>query len=69
MKGAIADPLLKTIRRPNIRRMMIIGKSQYFFLDLKNPHRSIRKSIIAFLPLIWPFDVFSCKCVISLVHH
>jgi hypothetical protein len=52
MKGAIADPLVRTIRRPNIRRMMIIGKSQYFFLDLKNPHRSLRKSIIAFLSFL-----------------
>ena len=36
MKGATAVPWLNTIKTPNIIRTKKIGKSQYFFLKLKN---------------------------------
>ena len=45
MKGAIADPWLKTINPPNITKTKIIGKSQYFFLSFKNSQNSFKKSI------------------------
>jgi len=45
MKGAIAEPLVKTIKTPNIKRMMIKGSSQNFFLTFRKPHKSFKKSI------------------------
>jgi hypothetical protein len=45
MKGATADPLVKTISEPINRRTMIMGMSQNFFLTFKNPHKSLKKSI------------------------
>ena len=36
MKGATADPWLKTIKIPNKANTIIIGNNQYFFLIFKN---------------------------------
>lgn len=36
MKGATADPWLKTIITPKKARTIIIGNNQYFFLSLRN---------------------------------
>lgn len=47
MKGAMADPLDKTIRTPNNRSTNMSGNSQNFFLTLRNDHKSVIKSIIA----------------------
>ncbi|NER94645.1 MAG: hypothetical protein F6J86_12525 [Symploca sp. SIO1B1] len=46
MKGAIAEPWVKTINAPSNTRVIIKGASQYFFLTLKNPQISLIKSII-----------------------
>ena len=46
MKGASADPWLKTISPPNMTRTTIIGKSQYFFLTFKNSKNSFKKLIL-----------------------
>ena len=46
MKGATADPWLKTINMPNKAKTIIIGNNQYFFLSLKNSQNSFKKSII-----------------------
>ena len=46
MKGAIADPWLRIINVPNKTRTSIIGRSQYFFLILKNSQNSFIKDII-----------------------
>ena len=45
MKGAMALPLFKTMSSPKNKRIRMIGKSQNFFLTLRNPHKSIKKSI------------------------
>ena len=45
MKGAIAEPLVKTMRIPKNKSMMIMGKSQYFYRVLIKPHRSLKKFI------------------------
>jgi hypothetical protein len=46
MNGAIADPLVKTIRPPKISNINIIGNNQNFFLSFRNPHKSLKKSIV-----------------------
>jgi hypothetical protein len=55
MNGAIAEPLVSTIRTPNKRRISNIGRSQYFFRCMKNSNMSLRKSIISLL-LLKRFD-------------
>ena len=45
MKGAIAVPLVITIKKPNNSKTMMIGMSQYFFLTFMNVQISFRKSI------------------------
>jgi hypothetical protein len=45
MNGAIAVPLVNTTNTPNSSIKRMIGNNQNFFLVLKNPHRSFRKSI------------------------
>jgi hypothetical protein len=45
MNGAMAEPLVKTIRPPNISKVRRIGRSQYFFLVRRKPHNSIKKFI------------------------
>jgi len=46
MKGAIADPWLKTIKIPKRTSTINIGKSQYFFLSFKNSQNSFKNDII-----------------------
>jgi hypothetical protein len=46
MNGAIADPEVKTIRKPKISRITITGSNQNFFLTLKNAHNSFKNSIV-----------------------
>jgi hypothetical protein len=45
MKGAIADPPVKTTSMPNNIRIMMIGRSQNFFLTFRKPHNSFKNSI------------------------
>ena len=46
MKGAIADPWVRIIRPPKIAKMIMVGKSQYFFLMLKKIKNSFINSIL-----------------------
>jgi hypothetical protein len=43
MKGAMAEPLAKTIKAPKNKSVRIMGSSQYFFLTLRKPHKSLAK--------------------------
>ena len=63
MKGAIAEPLLKKINMLRSNRLMMIGKSQNFFLALRNPQMSRRKSIFvsSAIHLVGLLHVFSLK--------
>jgi hypothetical protein len=45
MKGAMADPLVNTIKAPNASKVTTIGTSQYFFRVPKNPKMSLRNSM------------------------
>jgi len=45
MNGAMAEPLEITIRTAKIRRIMIRGINQYFFLVFKKSQRSLKNSI------------------------
>jgi hypothetical protein len=45
MKGAMAEPLVNTMRIPKNSKVRIMGSSQYFFRVLMKPHRSFKKSI------------------------
>ena len=45
MKGATDDPWLRIIKPPNKTSTIIIGKSQYFFLTLKNSKNSLTNDI------------------------
>jgi hypothetical protein len=42
----MAEPLERTIRIANIRRMIIMGINQYFFLVFKKSQRSLKNSMI-----------------------
>jgi hypothetical protein len=44
MKGAMAEPLAKTIRAPKKSRTRMMGSSQYFFRTFRKPHKSFKKS-------------------------
>ena len=46
MKGAIAVPLVNTNNTPNNKRIIIRGNNQNFFLILRKPQRSFKKSIL-----------------------
>jgi hypothetical protein len=46
---------------------MIIGMSQYFFLDLKNPHKSFKNSISSPC-LVRFYDVIGAKRVVPFLH-
>src|SRR5215831_2120117 len=46
MKGATAEPLVKTINPPKTAIMMNTGSSQNFFRTLRNAQNSLRKLII-----------------------
>ena len=43
MNGAIAEPLVSTIRPPKMTIMMKIGISQYFFRTRRNDQNSLRE--------------------------
>jgi hypothetical protein len=45
MKGAMADPLPRTIKTPSKSRHKMIGKSQNFFRAFRNPQRSRKNSM------------------------
>ena len=45
MKGATAEPWLKTIKPPNNTSMTRIGSNQNFFLTFKNCQNSIKKDM------------------------
>jgi hypothetical protein len=47
MKGATADPSVKTINEPKSKSIMMIGSNQNFFLTRMNPHKSSIKSSIS----------------------
>ena len=51
MKGATADPSVKTKREPNNNRTRIIGANHHFFLTLRNSQNS--KKIVSFDILIF----------------
>ncbi len=45
MKGAIAEPLVRTIKTPNINKTIINGNSQNFLRTFKNAHKSLKNSM------------------------
>lgn len=45
MKGAMADPLVRTIKTPKSSNTRITGRSQNFFLTFKKDHKSFKNSI------------------------
>jgi hypothetical protein len=49
MKGATADPDVKTIRLPNRTTQIIIGRSQNFFRSLMKDQSSIKNSPMFYL--------------------
>ena len=49
MNGATTDPWLRIINPPNKTKTIIIGRSQYIFLIIKNSQDSFKKDIIFFL--------------------
>ena len=59
MKGAIAEPWLKIINAPNNNKIIIIGKSQYFFLNFKKSQNSSKKLIIKTVFSLKFDDLFS----------
>ena len=52
MKGATALPCVSTMRPPKTVMSNRIGKSQNFFLILKNAHNSFKKLIYCILKLV-----------------
>src|SRR3989339_1263230 len=54
MKGAMAEPLAKTIKAPKNNSVRIMGSNQNFFLTLRKPHKSLAKFMVQLLdPLTW----------------
>ena len=46
MKGANTVPCVNINKEPNIKKMIIIGNNQYFFLEIINFKSSLINSII-----------------------
>lgn len=46
MKGAIADPCVRTIRAPKTIKTITTGSNQYFFLILKKRNNCLIKDSI-----------------------
>lgn len=69
MKGAIAEPVVSTIKTPKSRRIKIMGKSQNFFLSFKNPHKSFKNSIYSPITLKRFIDVFFTIHMIAFNHY
>ena len=69
MKGAIADPAVRTISTPKVSKITISGNNQNFFLSRRKPQRSLMNSIISFFFLIWFLYVFRSKNMISNEHY
>ena len=57
MKGAIAEPSLKTIIIPNKAKTIIMGNNQYFFLTFKNSTNSVIKEIINIFHFLKPMYI------------
>ena len=51
INGATAEPWVNIIKPPNKNKTIIIGKSQYFFLDFKNSKNSIINFIKSLISL------------------
>src|SRR6266508_564096 len=51
MKGATAEPDVKTMRPPSITRQRMIGRSQNFFRSLINDQSSIKNSPMGTPPI------------------
>ena len=66
MNGATAEPWVNTINPPNNNKKIIIGKSQYFFLILKNSQNSLIKLIskLIFHFADWAFFFYPITFVI-----
>ena len=73
MSGAIADPLVNTIRTPSSRMIMIRGNSQNFFCWFRKPHKSLRKSIanfsFALAASVGLFEIPADKRMVPLQHN
>lgn len=70
MNGAIADPLVKTIRMPNINSTTITGSNQNFFLSLRKDHKSCINSIgCVGVMLIRFFNIRALINVIPYLHY
>src|SRR5207248_9512541 len=69
MKGAIADPAVRTISTSKVSKMTIRGNNQNFFLTRRKPQRSLMNSIISFSLLIRFLDVFPRESMISNEHY
>jgi hypothetical protein len=46
MKGAMAEPLAKTIKAPKNKSGRMMGNSQNFFLTMRKPHKSLKKFMV-----------------------
>jgi hypothetical protein len=46
MNGAIAVPLVNTMRPPSKTKEMMIGNNQNFFLSFRKPHISFANSMV-----------------------
>src|SRR5205823_13564007 len=69
MKGAIADPAVRTISTPKVSKMTISGNNQNFFLTRRKPQRSLMNSIIVFPLLIRFLYIFPGESMISNEHY
>jgi hypothetical protein len=49
MKGAMAEPLAKTIKAPKNKSVRMMGNNQNFFLTLRKPHKSFAKFMLQLL--------------------
>jgi hypothetical protein len=54
----MAEPLVRTMRMPKKKRMIMMGSSQNFLRTVRNPHKSLRKPIVNLLRVI---DQYGCS--------
>ena len=50
----MAEPLVNTIKTPNINKTIINGNSQNFLRTFKNAHKSFKKSIRIISKMVFP---------------
>ena len=61
----MAEPLVNTINTPKINNTMIKGSNQNFLRTFKNPHKSLKKSILELFNKVFQYQMMKINDLLS----